>query len=68
MAISSSVRNRVSKLRQRRRQAGLKRVEVVVQEDHVDALKAYAAQLREGSQSGGVALNQEWTRYFDRTD
>jgi hypothetical protein len=42
---------RVSKSRQRRRLAGLKRVEVLVPADHADAVRAYAAQLREGSQS-----------------
>lgn len=42
---------RVSKLRQRRRQAGLKRIEVVVPEAQVEAIKAYAAQLRDGSKS-----------------
>jgi len=45
------VRERVGKLRKRQRAAGLKRVEVMVPVDHVDALKAYALQLREGSQS-----------------
>ncbi len=31
--------------------AGLKRVEVFVHADRVDSLKAYAAQLREGSEA-----------------
>ncbi|MBL4691989.1 MAG: hypothetical protein JKY92_01505 [Magnetovibrio sp.] len=42
---------RVYQLRERRRQAGLKRVEVFVPIDQVDMVKAYAAQLREGSYS-----------------
>ncbi len=51
MLSQSSVSERVSKLRNRRRDAGLIRVEVVVPIDKADALKAYAAQLREGSGS-----------------
>ena len=51
MPQASSVRERVSQVRERQRQAGLMRVEVSVPKDHVDAVKAYAAQLREGSQS-----------------
>lgn len=50
----SSVNERVQQSRERRRQAGLKRVEVFVPVDKVDMLKAYAAQLREGSQSEAV--------------
>jgi hypothetical protein len=42
---------RVSKSRHRRKLAGLKRVEVLVPAIHADAVRAYAAQLREGSQS-----------------
>lgn len=42
---------RVSRSRQRRKIAGLKRVEVLVPANHVGAVRAYAAQLREGSQS-----------------
>lgn len=42
---------RVRLSRQRRRQAGLKRIEVFVPDDKVDLLKAYVAELREGSQS-----------------
>ena len=38
-------------MRARRRRAGLRRVEVTVPLDQVDAVRAYAAQLREGSQS-----------------
>ena len=51
MAQARSVKERVRQSRERRRQAGLKRIEVLVPEDKVDFLKAYAAQLREGSQS-----------------
>lgn len=46
-----SVKERVRQSRERRRHAGLKRIEVLVPEDKADLLKAYAAQLREGSQS-----------------
>jgi hypothetical protein len=42
---------RVSRSRQRRKVAGLRRVEVLVPANHADAVRAYAAQLREGSQS-----------------
>lgn len=44
-------KERVHQLRIRRLQAGLKRVEVLVPANQVDMLKAYAAQLREGSHS-----------------
>lgn len=47
----SSINERVQQSRERRRRAGLKRVEVFVPVDKVDMVKAYAAQLREGSQS-----------------
>ncbi len=46
-----SVRERVHLSRERRRQAGLQRVEVLVPADKIDLLRAYAAQLREGTQS-----------------
>jgi hypothetical protein len=46
-----SMKERVHQLRERRRRAGLKRVEVFVPEDKVDLVKAYVAQLREGSDS-----------------
>ena len=49
-----SVNERVYQSRQRRRRAGLKRVEVFVPVEQADQLKAYAAQLREGSQSEAV--------------
>ena len=49
-----SANERVYQSRERRRQAGLKRVEVFVPVDQVDKLKAYAAQLREGSESEAV--------------
>lgn len=45
------IKERVQQSRERRRRAGLKRVEVLVPIDKADMLKAYAAQLREGSQS-----------------
>ena len=51
---SASVNERVNRSRERRRRAGLKRVEVFVPVDQVDKLKAYAAQLREGSESEAV--------------
>lgn len=47
----SSVNERVSRSRERQRRAGLVRVEVSVPKEHVDAVKAHAAQLREGSRS-----------------
>ncbi len=50
----ASVNERVNRSRERRRRAGLKRVEVFVPVDQVDKLKAYAAQLREGSESEAV--------------
>ncbi len=49
-----SANERVYQSRERRRRAGLKRVEVFVPVDQVDKLKAYAAQLREGSESEAV--------------
>ncbi len=45
------IRERVRHSRRRREAAGLKRVEVYVPADKADFLKAYAAQLREGSHS-----------------
>lgn len=51
MLQASSVNERVRQSRERRRQAGLKRIEVFVPKDMADLVKAYAAQLREGSQS-----------------
>lgn len=53
-AANASANERVYRSRERRRQAGLKRVEVFVPIDQVDTLKAYAAHLREGSQSEAV--------------
>ncbi len=53
-AADASANERVYRSRERRRQAGLKRVEVFVPADRVDSLKAYAAQLREGSESEAV--------------
>tara|TARA_R110000772_G_scaffold36292_2_gene86933 strand:+ start:404 stop:754 length:351 start_codon:yes stop_codon:yes gene_type:complete len=46
-----SISERVQQSRERRRRAGLKRVEVFVPKGKEDQLKAYAADLREGSQS-----------------
>jgi len=46
-----SLNERVQQLRERRRRAGLKRIEVFVPEDKIDIVKAYVAQLREGSDS-----------------
>ena len=55
MATANAPANeRVYRSRERRRRAGLKRVEVFVPADRVDSLKAYAAQLREGSESEAV--------------
>ncbi len=45
------IKDRVNQMRVRQRQAGLMRVEVLVPSDHADAVRAHAAQLREGSQS-----------------
>jgi hypothetical protein len=42
-------KDRVRKSRDRRRLAGLKRLEVFVPNDKVDLVKAYVAQLRDGS-------------------
>ena len=47
----SSVKERVRRSRDRRRRAGLKRIEIMVPSAKVDLVKAYAAQLREGSRS-----------------
>ena len=52
--VKPSANDRVYQSRERRRRAGLKRVEVFVPVDQVDKLKAYAAQLREGSESEAV--------------
>lgn len=52
--IHASVNERVRKSRERRRQAGMKRIEVFVPFDKADLVKAYAAQLREGSQSEAI--------------
>lgn len=48
------VKKRVSQSRERRRKAGLKRVEVYVPKDKVDFVKAYAAKLRDGVDSEKV--------------
>ena len=47
----ASANERVHESRERRRRAGPKRVKVFVPANRADTLKAYAAQLREGSQS-----------------
>lgn len=46
---------RVLQSRQRQRQAGFKRVEVLVPAHQVDQLKAYVAQLRHGSDSEAIS-------------
>lgn len=51
MQPSQTIKERVQKSRERRRRAGLKRVEVLVPEDKTEFVKAYAAELREGSES-----------------
>ncbi len=51
MSRALMVKDRVNQMRERHRQVGLRRVEVLVPNDHADAVRAYAAQLREGSQS-----------------
>lgn len=51
MKQESPVSRRVRNSRERHRQAGLKRVEVLVPSEKADLVRAYAAQLREGSQS-----------------
>ena len=53
-AANASVNERVYRSRERRRRAGLKRVEVFVPVDQAEKLKAYAAQLRGGSESEAV--------------
>jgi hypothetical protein len=68
------VNERVSQSRERHRQAGLRRVEVLVPKDQADLVKAYAAQLRDGSQSDrikkirqliGKAYKQHYARCLD---
>ena len=49
-----SINDRVRHSRRRREAAGFKRVEVYVPADKADYLRAYAAQLREGSESETV--------------
>src|SRR5262245_45413707 len=56
-------KERVRQSRDRRRLAGLKRVEVFVPSDKVDLLKAYVAELREGSNS---AARAELRRLLDK--
>ena len=46
-----SLSERVNQFRERRRRAGLKRVEFFVPIDKIELVKAYVAQLREGSDS-----------------
>lgn len=53
--IRFSASERVIQSRQRQRQAGFKRVEVLVPAHQVDQLKAYVAQLRHGSESEAIA-------------
>lgn len=77
MAKAQPPRERVKEMRKRRRQAGLVRVEVSVPVSHVNAVKAYAAQLREGSRSERLeevrrliakAYNKYHARYLDNID
>ena len=74
---NASVNERVYRSRERRRRAGLKRVEVFVPADQSDKLKAYAAQLRAGSESEAVkearaliakAYRKYHARYLDNID
>ncbi len=51
MAGALEAKKRINQMRVRQRQAGLQRVEVLVPRIHADAVKAYAAELREGSHS-----------------
>ena len=51
MRQASSAKERVRQSRERCRQAGLRRIEVIVPVDKIDFVKVYAAQLREGSES-----------------
>ena len=76
-SVNASVNERVYRSRERRRQAGLKRVEVFVPANQVDKLKAYAAQLREGSESEAVkearmliakAYRKYRAKYLDNID
>lgn len=55
MAKATSTAERVAASRSRHSLAGLRRVEVLVPASQVAAVKAYAAQLREGSQSEALA-------------
>ncbi|MCE2519025.1 MAG: hypothetical protein J4G15_04245 [Alphaproteobacteria bacterium] len=54
VSANASSNERVYQSRERRRRAGLKRVEVFVPANQIDKLKAYAAQLREDSESEAV--------------
>lgn len=49
--IANPLNRRVAQSRERKRLAGFKRVEVLVPADKVELVKAYAANLREGSDS-----------------
>ena len=55
----SPASQRVSQLRERYRDAGLMRVEVLVPRDQADLVKAYALQLREGSKSERVQMARQ---------
>lgn len=68
------VKDRVAQSRERRRRAGLKRVELFVPADKVDLVKAYVTELREGSNSESrvklrqllaKAYRQYHARYLD---
>ena len=74
---TQTVNERVYQSRERRRRAGLRRVEVFVPAEQVDQLKAYAAHLREGSESEAVkearkliarAYKKYRAKYLDNID
>ena len=59
-ALSASERVRQS--RERHRQAGLKRIEVLVPKEKADLVRAYAAQMREGSESEAMGQVRKLVR------
>jgi hypothetical protein len=62
-----SVSERVHRSRERRRRAGLRRIEVFVPSDKVDLVKAYVAELREGSQSEArIRIRQLLLKAYER--
>jgi hypothetical protein len=58
-----SAKERVHQFRSRRQVAGFKRVEVFVPSDKVDLLKAYVAELRDGSDS---AVKEKLRRLLEK--